>query len=438
MTESSPLREINERTVKRCWLHVGMHKTGTTSLQVNLAKMKKTVGWRYIKVGGRANMGKALCAMFASNPQNHSAFDKLGIPLEEIIVEGEKLKKKLRKAILKTKQETIIISAEALSVAIDKKGIVALKEFLEPLCEEIRVIGYVRPPLGFKISIFQEAVKHGKSVFDIADRKVHYRKRFKKFDEVFGRENVILRKFDPANFSHHCIVADFCEQIGIEGPARSDIERTNESLTREACGLLFAYRKFGPGYGIGEDVIKENSRIIAPLFGISGSKLKVSKALLKSALGAERRDIGWMEKRIGSLLREKITDDGTEVSVEEDLLMIKRSTCEEYAANFANIHGDPIPVNKIPSTDPVDPRDVAIFVEYCRTRCRKMIMADRARESSWIFKYSRLVERWCNRLKAISGLGVFAAAKGKNPRSKKTSKNASLNRQRSYRIPPSK
>lgn len=393
MTETNPSTENPAQpSVKCCWLHVGMHKTGTTSVQANLGRIK-TDKWRYLRVGNRSNMGKALCAMFASNPTRHSAFDKLGMSLEEISVEGARLRQRLRDVILKTKQPMIIISAEALSSAIDKKGIQALKDFLSPLCGEIRVIGYVRPPLAFKMSIFQEAVKHGKGKFDIGDNRVGYKRRFKKFDEVFGKENVILRKFDPAKFPHRCIVADFCEQIGIEQPDRESIRRTNESLTREACGILYAYRKFGPGYGRHENAIRENNRVIYPLFGVSGSKFKVSEEVMAGGLEKEAGDIRWMEKRIPAKLREKVASDGTEVSSEEDLLFIKRESCVEYATHFEKIHGVAVSGARIPAGDPVDPRAAAEFVEYCRDLCRDQMKEERRLANHWTKKVRKFMAR---------------------------------------------
>ena len=74
--------------MKRCWIHIGMHKTGTTSVQVNLAKVKKPKGWRFLTVGGSANMGQALYAMFSPEPHKFHWFVKRGKTPEEVAEEG--------------------------------------------------------------------------------------------------------------------------------------------------------------------------------------------------------------------------------------------------------------------------------------------------------------------------------------------------------------
>ena len=363
--------------MKRCWLHIGMHKTGTTSLQASLASVDDPVGWNYIRIDGRRNLGSALYAMFSSKPHRYHWFQKRGDTPEQVAKAGAKLRKKFIEAIEACTEENFIISGESLSL-IDPRGIAALHKFLKPLCDEIRVIGYVRPPIGFKISFFQQRVKHSNCTFDFSDFRLNYYRRFKKFDNVFGVENVILRKFEPALFKNQCVVEDLCEQIGIPAPESVSVIRVNESLCREACGILYAYRKFGPDYGVGLDVIKESKHILAPLFAMKGTKFKVSRAVVNSSLELEDKDVRWMEQRLGASLREDLPDDGTEVADEADLLRIEHSSCVEFAARFREIHGIELPDELIPVGSSVDPRRVAEFVEYGQALCRTRIQERRA------------------------------------------------------------
>ena len=251
-----------------------------------------------------------------------------------------------------------------------------MQKFLAKHFDEVRVIGYVRPPIGFKMSIFQQKVKHGKSSFDLEKILLNYRRKFQKFDKAFGRDNVLLLKFDPANFPRNCIVSDFCNQIGIEPPDPSTIERVNESLSRDACSLLYAYRKFGPGYGVGKSVVKENARIIQVLFRLKGAKFKISRKLIRKSITDELADVRWMRKRLGTKLGDPARDDGSEISSEEDLLTIKGSTCAEYAKHFQELNGVAIPPERIPQGEIVSPQAAAEFIEYCRGVCRGLIQAN--------------------------------------------------------------
>ena len=351
--------------MKRCWIHMGMHKTGTTSVQVNLASAGDTENWKILKVGGKPNMGLALYAMFATEPHKFHLFAKKGLGAEEVAAKGARYREKLRQEILSCTADNIIISGEAACI-IDREGIFAMRDFIKPLCDEVRIIGYVRPPLSFRISIFQQHLKYSPCPLDFTRIKVSYRKKFEKFDDAFGRENVSLRKFEPAMFPHGCIVADFCGQIGIEPPERNAIQRVNEGLSREACGILYAFRKYGPGIPKGKDYIRENNRIVAALLAVRGTKFKVSNAILTDGMADLAKDLAWIENRLGEPLVEKPVEDGSEVTSEEDLLTIRHETCVLFATKFARIHGVEIAPERIPTGDPVDPQKVADFVDYCR------------------------------------------------------------------------
>ncbi len=364
-----------------------MHKTGSSSVQHNLAGIKNPDGWCLFSVGGRSNMGPALFAMFNPAPHNYQWFARGGDTPEEVAAKGARWREELREGIMAVKDGTFIISAEGLS-NFSMEDVISLREFLLPLCDEIRVIGYVRPPVAFKISRFQENVKQGHSEFNVAKIRLNYRGKFKKFDRIFGKENVILRKFDPASFPNQCLVADFCQQIGIKFPEDTPVRRINESLSREACGMVYAYRKFGPGFGVGKNVIKENMRLIKPFLAMRGAKFDVSRSILNAALEHERKDIEWMEKRLGVSLGEVDKGGNSAITSEDDLLTITRKSCEEYAERFKVLYGVELPLDAIPQGEMVDPVQVANLVEISREICRRIIQEKELKNASRIRRSS--------------------------------------------------
>lgn len=383
-----------------------MHKTGSTSVQVNLSRERKIENWRYLATGRKANLGNSLFAMLATDPEKFHTFVKQGKSPAEVAREGTWLRGKLAKAIRTCTEENLILSAEVMSI-IDKPGIMALRDFLAPLCDEIRVIGYVRPPIGYKTSFFQQRVKHGCAKFDVANIKPRYRKKFKKFDAIFGRENVILRKFDPAIFPNRCVVTDFYEQVGIGAPREGSILRFNESLSREACGILYAYRKFGPGYGVGPRVMWENKRIIAPMFTMGGSKFKVSAEVTAAGLLQDHDDVRWMEQRLQCSLSEDIRYDGTEVAGEDDLLRITRSSCQEYIGRFREMYGIKIPSEMLSSAEVLEPQHVADLVEYSRRRIRgqrAFLPLSRVQGKVWSQPALVKIPKYFRRMLGIGGL----------------------------------
>ncbi|RYD48924.1 MAG: hypothetical protein EOP85_02615 [Verrucomicrobiaceae bacterium] len=215
-------------------------------------------------------------------------------------------------------------------------------------------------------------MKHGRGHFNPGSMKMLYRDKFEKFDRIFGRENVTLRKFDPATFTGKCAVTDFCEQTGVILPADFQIKRVNESLSREACGMLFAYRKFGPGYGVGKNVIKENIALLKAFQDMSGAKFDLADSIYRKAAKREAEDFKWMEERLSTSLAEKARENPAAIKDEEDLLTITRESCEEFAACFQKRYGVGLSLEQLPATSPVDPAKAAELVQSARLALQRL------------------------------------------------------------------
>jgi hypothetical protein len=358
--------------MKRCWLHIGMHKTGTTSVQSALARNELQAGWKYIMLQGRQNMGAGMFAMFSSHPERYEWFIKRGYTREWVWEERRRLHADLERTIRESPEENFIISGESICL-IDPGGVAKMGRFLRRLCDEIRVIGYVRSPIAFKTSYFQQRIKHGPCDIALTKVRLEYRKRFEKFDKAFGIENVHLHEFAPAEFTKNCVVTDFCEQIGMTPPPSSAITRVNESLCREACSILYAYRKFGPGYGKGGDALAENKRLIAPLLTMEGKRFQISPSLAIASLASETKDLVWIENRLGKPILESSECNDSQIQSEADLLNLEPGACERFAREFEKLYSCQIPAAKIPTGSPVNPLEIAELVGYCRGLSRDHI-----------------------------------------------------------------
>jgi hypothetical protein len=352
--------------MKRCWIHIGMHKTGSTTIQRTLSRIRSHGSWKYLTLTKECdNLNEAMFVMFASNPLRHHTFRNQRTAPEEIAVMGMKFRKDLEKRIRASTAETIILSAESLD-QMDTQGVVRLEEFLRPLFHEIRVIGYVRPPAGLVSSSFQEKVKHGKRKFEFSKCAPAYRFRFRKYDKVFGPDRVDLFKFTPKEFTNQCVLADFCERIGIVLPPDTRVKRINEGLCKQACAILFAYHQLGPGYGSGKYVTRENRCLVKSLIAMRGTKFKLAPELVAPVLMEHAADIHWMEKRLGTTLAEPLHQDEDAIMSEQDLLIITPADLRGFARSFANVVRVPEPVLPAITGDHVEPQIAAAYVQSCR------------------------------------------------------------------------
>ena len=286
-----------------------MHKTGTSSIQASLHGGLLGADYRYADLG-KANHSGIICAamqrdgngLLADNPS-------LG---------------ELRRALSDNTWMALIISGEGIC-RLDVDQLRALRDVLTEYVDTVKVVAYVRPPLGYIESAFQQRLKSNDlSLADALDSYPHYRIRFEKFDRIFGRENVDLWKFDPRCFPSRCVVRDFCSRLGLDFPPER-VVRVNDGLSRQAVALLYAYRKFGRG-GADPILSKRFERgLVDRLTQIPGPKLRFSPAVLGSVLQDHADDIRWMENRLGAGLTEDAADETSGVNDEEDLLQVEPS-----------------------------------------------------------------------------------------------------------------
>ncbi|MBU1623483.1 MAG: hypothetical protein KJ850_00385, partial [Gammaproteobacteria bacterium] len=304
----------------RCIIHIGMHKTGSTSIQNSLNGFADK-HFMYANLGP-ANHSLAMYSLFADQPEKHHIHRANKWDAATIQAYNKRVQSQLERAIDEAHGRTLIISGEDIGV-LPLLGLEKLRNFLLARFDEIEVVGYVRPPAGFITSGFQQKVISGTGKIVKVDLEKEYRQfqnNFGKFDEVFGYEKVHLWKFDPKSFHEGCAVRDFCRRLGIKLPD-ARIVRVNESLTRIAVRLLYTYRKFGLDYGSASMKGPESMAIGAQLKAFDNSKFRFSPDVVRPVLEQNRADIQWMEERLGQSLDEDLGEDQPgDVRDESDLL----------------------------------------------------------------------------------------------------------------------
>lgn len=302
--------------IKRCILHVGMHKTGSSSIQESLHGKLDSPDWRYLDL----------------DHPNHSwvlshAFIK-GFLLPRDVAEGrltsatkaQLCRDRLVRSLASCHAETVVISAEQLNMS-EQDELAELRQLLSHWVEKVLVVAYVRAPLALTESRFQQT--HRNRLLPIAHYEMRYRFRFEKFDRLFGRENVVLWKFDPPNFISGCVVRDFCTRLGI--PLQSEwIVRSNKAMSREAVSLLYIYRRLRMPQANSGAIFDNERKMLIRLMSLSGEKLRFSRKLCRDLLERCAGDIAWMEFRLGESLQEERDTEG--IQSLDELLHIKPET----------------------------------------------------------------------------------------------------------------
>lgn len=137
----------------------------------------------------------------------------------------------------------IIFSGEDLSQLIQAETD-ALVAFLRERCQRIIAVAYVRDPLDYAASAFQQLVKGGcQEIPSSIGQQIQARIGI--WEQSLGAENIKIRFFNRDTLRNGCVVQDFCQLAGLD-PARITIKRRNESLSGAAIKILFHLNQTSP------------------------------------------------------------------------------------------------------------------------------------------------------------------------------------------------
>lgn len=226
------------------YLHIGTHKTGTSSIQSffysneKLLRREKLLYPLFSK-----NHSGPLCSAVKDNPLTYFYYKKhKNFTNSKIIDENERIKSEIRKNVTEKKYNNIIFSGEELSF-LSLSEVYRLKELLSKTHHEIKIIIYKRDSEDYFLSAFQQHLKAGLSYREIKRNppKYIFEEAYKNFSTVFKTSNIIVRDF---NSCKNDVVSDFIKTLALK--INNDSNELNEihentSLGLYSCFLLNAY-----------------------------------------------------------------------------------------------------------------------------------------------------------------------------------------------------
>ena len=342
----------------RCIIHIGMHKTGSTSIQASLNRLADS-RFLYADLGPEPNHSIPLCVLFSSDPARCTSNKPSKRHLGTDPAYWSLVRNRLDAAIGRCGDRTLLISGEDIC-SLARSDLAGLHRYFGARFDRVEVVAYVRSPAAYLASVFQQRVKGDLDEFNPAAMLRGYEETFGKFDELFGRANVHLWKFDPARFPGGCVVQDFCARLGIHLP-RGRVKRANDSLPRPALDLLYCYRKFGKPHGSEDMPAGEAQRLGRVLSALGTDKLRFAPELVQPILERHRADIQWMEERLGVSLDEDLGERRAgDVGAEADLL----SPAPQVVEGLLELLGDAAPAGNLGRT----PVEVAALVHALRAK----------------------------------------------------------------------
>ncbi len=251
----------SKKRFKRCVLHIGTEKTGTSTIQRFLTvNRKELVGDGVIYPSATGNNGGTQWG-FAACAQNKPWEMDVGVALGIHSAEDQEsyrdtLRKKLSREFLAApKANVLVISSEHLhSRLVSQDAISRLKAFLEPWVEQFEIVLYLRRQDRVAVSLYSTKIKSGNPtpiLFPGAPKGpvpyyFNYDKIYDNWCGVFGEEALKVRLFLPHEWEQGDLVHDFCAVCGLrpEGKRMPVVE--NESLNQMGADFLLEVNRKMP------------------------------------------------------------------------------------------------------------------------------------------------------------------------------------------------
>jgi len=238
-------------------IHIGMHKTGSTSIQASLYGYDD--GHAFYARFPEPNHSTAIRGTFSTRPEAYHQWKKLGLDAAGIQHRCVQYRVQLVTELSRDDRDTLIISGEGIGL-LDDAGKAKFLQLVRQYVSRVRVVCYIRDPFEFAASYLQQNIKVGRrSCPPVVS--TDYRKRLEVFSEQLQPENLIVRAFDRQSFPGGSVVADFCNIAGLDQRRISE-KSANESLSAPALKLVYAFNRSNDCYA-GDPVIHQARQALA-------------------------------------------------------------------------------------------------------------------------------------------------------------------------------
>ena len=231
-------------TKKKClFIHIGSHKTGSTSLQHFLYNQQE-------------HLNKNDFTYFSKNALGFNERDKcsnswIKINKKNLLNEnGVEIKKMqlLCKKLFSSNHQNVILSSENFSWIFHKKPLRSLSIELKKYFYKIKIIIYLRRQDEMAVSFLQECSKKPNlpesRIFEFTSRAIpkintsqyfyfNYYEKLSLWRNTFGKENLIIRCYDKKKLNGGEVITDFLNALNIP-PIFSEKELLNKSNGFEA------------------------------------------------------------------------------------------------------------------------------------------------------------------------------------------------------------
>ena len=279
-------------------LHVGMHKTGSSSIQNSLKHFDDTKT-RYAQFD-YANHSIPIFTIFSEKRQSYHIWKKMGYSPGHI----EELRRdylfRLNNQLSDYSRERLIFSGEDICLLRDHEKYNLLQN-LQRGGKKLTLICFTRHPQDYAISIFQQMVKGG--LDSIRTINPDYQFNLKYFYETCYESDFIVKDFTTENAKYGDITKAFCSLASINPELVTPI-RVNESLSASALKLIYSLnRSFIKTFGSNKKFKARQNTIMefSKAFPISDDASKIDSKIAGGLVRCQSDELEFIYKAFNIL-----------------------------------------------------------------------------------------------------------------------------------------
>lgn len=300
---------VSNQKIKNIYIHIGLHKTATSSIQHTLWQNKELLKDHgvFFPSNWKRNHGIVMQTMFSSpefltKKTEYIYYVKANLnSMRKIASFASENKKNIKKEILNTNCNTVVFSGESISM-MNKTDLIPMKLFLKTMMPlaKITVVIFVREKSAFASSYYQQDIKAGLNAVIRLHEKL-YQETIEKFSRVFSKENMKVVSFEKSLKHPHGPVGEFLNIIGLPENEidKVSIKRANLGISDKAIELVAYINKQLPltdrtTYRAGR--YKKDSH---GLHAIQGKKFSLPQKIQAEIWTKGREDNLWLKKHYG-------------------------------------------------------------------------------------------------------------------------------------------
>lgn len=275
-------QEIGEVCVAKLWLHIGSHKTGTTSTQKTLA-------------GSRDVLRKAGLVYpwnrewFAEDPRA----EPRGYAQHYLTDEAKAgtLHENLDKYHRGFEGKEWMMSSEVLST-MRRRHVEYLLETFSQRFDDIHALMYVREPGSLAISRTATHIVMGKTTLEavIADPKVYrYRHNIEPWLDLLGKDKLTVKVYERKRLKNENMVDDVLGEFGYDAK-RIALTRATMGITPSHAAILALSERNGRGEGHVRG---------GPWRRLKGPPFTLPPEILEFVRRESADDVAWLREQFG-------------------------------------------------------------------------------------------------------------------------------------------